>query len=67
MIDCRERAIKIDEFSFIRSSCKLVLFNVPETYWNTDAQGQKYICYDNVKIFKDQRVEASEILSTVNI
>ena len=67
IIDEREREIKIDEFGFTRSSCKLVLFNIPEEYWNTDDNGQKYVVYNNEKIFKGKLVFEKDILSSVAI
>ena len=67
IIDERSREIKIDEFGFIRSSCKLVLLNIPEKYWNTDDNGQKYVCYNNEKIFKGKLVFEKDILSNINI
>ena len=65
IIDERERAITIDEFSFIRSSCKLILLDIPEEYWNTDENGDKYVCYQNEKIYKGKLIFEKNILNNI--
>jgi hypothetical protein len=44
----REIRANFDDLDFVKSDSKLVLFDIPEEYWNTDVDGTPYIYYGTV-------------------
>ncbi len=48
-----ERLIELNEFTFVRSSCKLVLFHIPEEYWEVDSDGNYFVRYEDSSLDKD--------------